>query len=222
MVGAVEIVPLAVETYRRNHRRVVIWDEDISKLSAASVMRRLKLKPRQLDLLAGCPPCQGFSTMTTLNGRIGQDERNDLIFQFLRFVRVLRPKAVMLENVPRLARNYRFKTLCSELQKLGYAVNFDILDAADYGVPQRHPTFDFSCRPGRNIPFGSTARRKRTVREFFSKLGPAAQNDPLHNLPESRSARGDETDSGHTQKRRRPAGLGARKPDCPAMKDAMD
>src|ERR1700722_16255106 len=83
VVGAVEIDPLAVETYRVNHKRVVIWDNDITKVSAIEVMRKLKIRRGQLELLAGCPPCQGFSTMTTLNGRIGQHKQNDLVFEFL-------------------------------------------------------------------------------------------------------------------------------------------
>lgn len=62
--------------------------------------------------------------MTTLNGCIGQDKQNDLVFEFLRFVRVMRPKAVMRENVPKLAKNRRFKKLREELQKLGYTYYF--------------------------------------------------------------------------------------------------
>src|SRR5689334_18896961 len=69
VVGAVENDPLAVETYKANHKRVTIWDKDIRKLAAVEVIRQLKIRSGQLDLLAGCPPCQGFSTMTTLNGR---------------------------------------------------------------------------------------------------------------------------------------------------------
>ena len=95
VVGAVENDSLAVETYKANHKRVVIWERDIHKLTAAEVMSRLKI---ELDLLAGCPPCQGFSTMTTLNVRIGQDEQNDLVFEFLRFVRVLRPFALRFRS----------------------------------------------------------------------------------------------------------------------------
>ena len=155
VVGAVEIDPLAVETYKANHKHVVIWEKDISEVSAAEVMHRLKIRPGQLDLLAGCPPCQGFSTMTTLNGHIGQDEQNDLVFQFLRFVRVLRPKAVMLENVPKLAKNRRFKKLRSELQRLGYEVNYNILDAANYGVPQRRRRLILVAGRGKKILFGS-------------------------------------------------------------------
>src|SRR6266702_8063220 len=69
VVGAVELEPLAIETYKANHASVKLWSKDIRKLTVAQIMRRLKLRPGQLDLLAGCPPCQGFSTMTTLNGR---------------------------------------------------------------------------------------------------------------------------------------------------------
>jgi DNA (cytosine-5)-methyltransferase 1 len=187
VVGAVEIDPLAVETYKANHKRVVVWEKDISKIPAVEIMRRLKIEPGQLDLLAGCPPCQGFSTMTTLNGRIGQDKQNDLVFEFLRFVRAMRPKAVMLENVPKLAKNRRFKKLRDELQKLGYEINHAVLNAANYGVPQRRRRLILVAGQGKTIPFGSTTQRKRTVREFFAKLGRRAKNDPLHNLPEIRS-----------------------------------
>lgn len=188
VVGAVEIDSLAVETYKANHTRVVIWKEDISKIPATGVMRRLKIKRGQLDLLAGCPPCQGFSTMTTLNGRIGKDKQNDLVFEFLRFVRSMRPKAVMLENVPRLAKNRRFKKLRSELQKLGYKVNYSILNAANYGVPQRRRRLILVAGRGSIIPFGHRTRRKRTVREVFAKLRKGAKDDALQHLPEKRSA----------------------------------
>ena len=176
VVGAVEIDPFAVETYTTNHKNVFVWQQDIRKISVAAVMRHLKIKSGQLDLLAGCPPCQGFSTMTTLNGRIGQDERNDLVFQFLRFVRVLRPKAVMMENVPKLAKNHRFKTLRTELTKLGYEVNHDVLDAADYGVPQRRRRLILVAGKGKKIPFG------RTARNAFARLGKRAKTDPLHTI----------------------------------------
>lgn len=188
VVGAVEIDPLAVETYRKNHRGIAIWEKDIRKISATEVMRVLAIKRGELDLLAGCPPCQGFSTMTTLNGRIGQNEQNDLVFEFLRFVKVLRPKAVMLENVPKLAKNRRFKKLRSDLQTLGYEVNHGVLNAAHYGVPQRRRRLILVAGKGTKIPFGSPARRKRTVKEFFAKLSlRRAKTDPLHNLKENRS-----------------------------------
>lgn len=188
VIGAVEIDPLAVETYRANHARVAVWEKDISKVKVAAVRRRLKLRPGDLDLLAGCPPCQGFSTMTTLNGqRELDDPRNDLVFQFLRFVRGLRPKAVMMENVPGLGRDGRIEHIVKELTVMGYKVTRGVLDAADYGVPQRRRRFILLAGRGLSIPFGKPARTQKTVRNAFGKLGKKAASDKLHNLPETRT-----------------------------------
>jgi DNA (cytosine-5)-methyltransferase 1 len=187
VVGAVENDPLAVETYKTNHKGVKMWPKNIRKVTVKQVMGWLKIKPGQIDLVAGCPPCQGFSTMTTLNGRIGQSKQNDLVFEFLRFVRSMRPRAVMLENVPKLAKNRRIKTLRAQLEKLGYEVNFEVLDAADYGVPQRRRRLILIAGFGKEIPFGSPAIRRLTVRDAFVKLGRRHRKDPLHNLPENRS-----------------------------------
>lgn len=190
VIGAVEIDPLAVETYRANHKQVFVWKKNIAKISVTQVMKQFDLKPGQLDLLAGCPPCQGFSTMTTLNGRRGMnDARNDLVFQFLRFVRGLKPKTVMMENVPGLAKDVRILKVVAALKRMGYHCKHEVLDASDYGVPQRRRRFILVGGLGKEIPFGKKARKKRTVREAFARLGKRAKTDPLHNLPEERSAK---------------------------------
>jgi DNA (cytosine-5)-methyltransferase 1 len=189
VIGAVEIDPLAVETYKANHQEVFVWERDIRTLAAARVMRRLKIRRGQLDLLAGCPPCQGFSTMSTLNGRISPDKRNDLVFQFLRFVRALLPKSVMLENVPGLARNHRSQSLRAKLKKMGYEVNWGVLNAADYGVPQRRRRFILIAARGAVIPFAARSSKRWTVRDAFKKLRKHSKADPLHNRSENRSER---------------------------------
>lgn len=190
VLGAVEIDPLAVETYKANHKRITIWQQDIRTVKVAQVGRRLRLKPGQLDLLAGCPPCQGFSRMTTLNGgEPASDPRNSLALEFLRFVRGLRPKAVMMENVPGLAKDKRIRKILAGLASMGYRCTWDVLDAADYGVPQRRRRFILLAGRGAAIPFAPEASRKRTVRETLRKLGKRAKRDPLHNAPEQRSER---------------------------------
>src|SRR2546421_12880641 len=99
VIGAVEIDALACKTYRLNHKRVKLWEKNIARLSGAAIMKALELQPGELDLLAACPPCQGFSTMRTKNGaRLNRDRRNDLIFDVLRIIRSIRPISVMLEN----------------------------------------------------------------------------------------------------------------------------
>lgn len=190
VAGAVELDPTAIETYKVNHKRVLVWAQDICTLPVARVMRRLKIRRGQLDLLAGCPPCQGFSTMATLNGPIdGTDPRNDLVFEFVRFVRGMRPKAVMLENVPGLAKDKRIKEVIADLEAMGYQCTSDILDAADYGVPQRRRRFILLAGLRASIPFGRRARRRRSVREALRGLGKRARNGKLHNVRERRSKR---------------------------------
>jgi DNA (cytosine-5)-methyltransferase 1 len=190
VIGAIDNDPLAVETYQTNHKRVEIWSQDISRLSVSTVMRRLKLRRGQLDLLAGCPPCQGFSTMATLNRPVTDDDpRNDLVFEFVRFVRGLRPKAVMLENVPGLAKDERIERVVLELESMGYRCKRAILNAANYGVPQRRRRFMLLAGRQSEIPFARLARRTRSVREALRNLRKRAVRDPLHLTVERRSAR---------------------------------
>jgi|SRR3990172_3048513 len=190
VIAAIEIDPLAVETYKKNHPRVRVWEKDIRVLAASLVMEELGLKCGELDLLAGCPPCQGFSAITTLNGcRRRSDPRNNLIFEFLRFVRIMRPKAIMMENVPGLVKDRRLKRLNRSLEKLGYKSNAAVLDAADYGVPQRRRRFILMGCPDLAPKFARRGRKAVTVRRAIEKLGPRARRDPLHTFPEKRSER---------------------------------
>jgi DNA (cytosine-5)-methyltransferase 1 len=188
VIGAVEINGLAVETYKANHRRVHVWEKDIRKVPVAEVKRKFSLKRGELELLAGCPPCQGFSTMRTLNGKYRiNDSRNNLLLEFMRFVRLLLPKAIMMENVPAIANDRRLKAALKELAALGYEYTTAILNAADFGVPQRRRRFILLAGRREKIPFARPARCKPVVRTAFNKLGIRAKNDPLHNYKENRS-----------------------------------
>ncbi|MEK6375342.1 MAG: DNA cytosine methyltransferase [Acidobacteriota bacterium] len=191
VVGAIESDPLAVKTYRANHPSVQIWDRDIRKVTAPQILEALGLQRGELDLVAGCPPCQGFSAIRRLNGRRRvRDEQNDLVFELLRLVRGLRPKAVMMENVPGLAHNARFSKLKAALRRLGYMVSAEVKDARHYGVPQRRRRLILLAGRGVAIPFAVHARRVRTVRETFAKLSKhRSKHDTLHNLADHRTAK---------------------------------
>jgi len=191
VIGAVDNNGLSVETYKANHPEVVVWDEDISKLSTLKIKRRLKIRKRKLDLLAGCPPCQGFSTMRTLNGyRTIKDPRNDLIREFYRFVKDFMPKAVMLENVPGLADDHRFKTFLEQMRDLGYIGNYDVLNAADYGVPQRRRRLIYLAGYKRKIELAPKTKKQKKVKDVIANLPPAGTSgDPIHDLPEKRTPR---------------------------------
>ena len=190
VIGAIDDDPLAVSTYRRNHKAVHVWESDIADLSVAEMRRRLNLHKRELELLAGCPPCQGFSRMRTLNGlkRMRDDQNNWLIDEFLRFVRGLLPRAVMMENVPRLKDYHRFSAFRRELKKLGYEVGFKIRDAADYGVPQRRRRLILLAGRRQEIQFPSPLPERTSVLEVIGKLPAAGESgDVLHDLPETRT-----------------------------------
>lgn len=135
---AVDIDPLAVQCYRLNHRKTTLWHRDIRTVSGEEILRAFSLELEELDLLAGCPPCQGFSSLRTLNGsrQVG-DSRNDLISDFGRLAVELRPKTVLMENVPGLENDLRLRGLANRLRRNGYKVRWKTLNAADYGVPQR-------------------------------------------------------------------------------------
>lgn len=191
VAAAIESDELAVNTYRLNHRRVWVLETDIRSVAARTLMKELGLKPGQLDLLAGCPPCQGFSVLRTRNGAAQRrDRRNALIGEMLRFTRAFRPKAIMLENVPGLSAHRSFENLCRDLRRLGYQVRWDIKDAQHYGVPQRRKRLILVAGRGFEIPFGSQSDRMHTVREAIGHLKKAGKTrDALHNLPENRSAK---------------------------------
>jgi DNA (cytosine-5)-methyltransferase 1 len=188
VIGAVDNDSLAVETYKVNHPEVHVWERDIQGLTVGWVKRKLGLRKGELDLLAGCPPCQGFTTMQTLNGkRHIVDKRNTLIREFWRFVEGLEPKTIMLENVPGLKKYWRFKLFLRDLRKLGYQTNYDVLNAAEYGVPQRRRRLILLAGKEKKIGFAEQDK-KRTVRWAIGKMPPAGKSgDELHDLPERRT-----------------------------------
>ena len=190
VIGALDLEPLAVETFRLNHRRTRVFEGDIRTFSVSGVMTDLALSPGDLDLLAGCPPCQGFSSLRTLNGARGvRDPGKDLVFEFLRFVRVLRPKTVMMENVPALSTDTRMKRFSRSLSRLGYVCSHRVLDAADYGVPQRRKRLIFLASLDEGIAFARPRSPRRTVRDAIGALArPGRTGDALHDVPEKRAA----------------------------------
>jgi DNA (cytosine-5)-methyltransferase 1 len=189
LLAAVDIDETSVDTYRANHPEVQVWHRDIKGLSAAALRRALGLRRGGLDLLAGCPPCQAFSRLRTLNGKkVIHSQDKDLLFQFLRFVKALRPKMVMVENVPGLARDKRIITLCSKLARLGYQSEFRVLDAAHYGVPQRRRRMILLAGRVPRLKFAPRGRKLLTVRDVIAELPkPGKSGDPLHDFPENRS-----------------------------------
>lgn len=192
VIAGVEINDAAIRTYCKNHKNHKIYGSDIRKLSPRKIMNELGIRIGELDLLAGCPPCQGFSTHRTRNKSTSMpDERNNLVFEFVRFVKEFLPKTIMMENVPGLAKDKSMEKIINQLAGLGYVFNSEtvvIRDAAQYGVPQRRRRMIMLASRFGDIDPPIPSKVTRTVRDVIGHLElPESSKDPLHNMVAVRS-----------------------------------
>lgn len=125
----------AIETHSRNIPGLAKL-ADIRQIVSADILKEAGLKKGMVDLVAGGPPCQGFSVQ-----RRGSDtdDRNNLVADYLRFCSLVMPRFVLMENVGGILSTrgeVHFAAVVKGLEKLGYFVQFRKLNALDYGVPQ--------------------------------------------------------------------------------------
>ena len=179
---AVEIDADAVLTYKMNHKKTEVIQDDIRLIKAREIKARLNGK--QLHLLAGCPPCQGFSSVRKLNRKQNiRDTRNNLILEYLRFVKGLKPLTIMMENVPGLMQYYLFKKLLRELKRLGYQIEAKIVNAKDYGVPQRRKRLVLVGSLLGEIRVAKGTNNRVTVRDAIGSLESVQRTkDPMHRV----------------------------------------
>lgn len=141
----------SIKTFKTNHPNVSTILGDIKKVSPSSI--NYILGGKQVDVLIGGVPCQGFS----LNNRKRhqQDERNLLYKEFIRFVKILRPKVVMLENVSGMKSTGDYvDRIEKELSEAGnMKVKSKLLFAPDYGVPQSRTRLVFIGVRGKDFDF---------------------------------------------------------------------
>ncbi len=189
ILGAADNWTPAMASYRTNFLDHPIVDVDLGAVNGRKLTRALGVAVGDVDLVVGGPPCQGFSIQ-----RIGpdQDARNHLILCFAEHVSTLRPRMFIMENVAGLlGRRGRELVHAFEarLRKAGYAITRSVVDAQDYGVPQRRkrvvfcgwlPTVPPPLWPPRS------GRARSTVRDAIGDLPPppkdptAETQDPLH------------------------------------------
>lgn len=140
VVGAVETDAWACDTFKHNHPEATVLKASVEQLSDREVKEAFE-DDRKPDVLLGGPPCQGYSVCRKEAGD-PNDPRNSLFMEFLRFADILSPAKIVMENVPNLIKaktkdgKFVIDVICQEMRSLGYQVEFRILDATNFGVPQ--------------------------------------------------------------------------------------
>jgi DNA (cytosine-5)-methyltransferase 1 len=185
VVAAVDSDLIACKTYALNHPEVRLVSDDIKKANPLDI--NVALNGRELDLLVVCAPCQPFSSQNRKKAE--SDPRMDLIFECVKFARVLNPTVIFFENVPGIVNAGLLELLSRRLKKLGYKLSVPLkIDAATLGVPQRRERCILVASKCDAIvkSFGATlaAAKPKTVRDAIGYL-PSLRSgetslDPLH------------------------------------------
>lgn len=119
--------------FEANHPRSRFFEQDVTLVTGAQLNELWS--PGATRLLAGCAPCQPFSSYTL--GKGSSHSKWGMLEQFARLVKESQPDLVTMENVPGIQRQEPFKKFLKTLKKCGFHVTYGVLNAADYGVPQQ-------------------------------------------------------------------------------------
>lgn len=173
----VEMDKWAAETIRQNTNIPVI-EKDINSVSSEEILTTAGLQKDDVDLVVGGPPCQAFSTAGKQRGL--SDLRGSCIIQYLRVVSEIRPQYFILENVrgllsaklnsvPEEFEEYDsikendgsvLSLLKNEFEKLGYSISYALLNAANYGVPEKRERVIIIGHLGERVPIPSPTHSK--------------------------------------------------------------
>ena len=202
VVAASDYDPVHAATHEFNFPLTPMLCGDVSRLSAADLLAAAERGTEahgttdwdgRVDLIAGGPPCQGFSF---IGKRLVDDERNQLVFHFYRLIAELRPRYFVMENVPGMASGGHagvLEELIGNFEEIGYRFapgHWSILNAADFGVPQdRKRLFLIGTADGEELasPPGPVTRRVPRNGVGSPKSGPlplgASVWDALGDVP---------------------------------------
>ncbi len=182
VLTAVELDPQAASTHAVNHPKVKLLTKDVRDIGGHDLVSDRR---RRVDLIAGGPPCQGFSIK---GQRRSNHPSNVLLEEFVRIVAELRPRTVLVENVVGLTSmvgGYYFDRLVTALERIaptggsGYQVEYEVLNAVNYGVPQnRRRLFIVAVEPGRkwSWPEPITGEAHLTLGDAIGDLPPESRN----------------------------------------------
>lgn len=184
---AIENNPHAAATYLHNHPDIVLINQDIR------TVRNIRLNNREHQTIVfGGPPCKGFST-SNQRTRTSDNPNNQLYREFLRIVRELRADWIVFENVKGiLETEHRFflDAILKRLSSYGYTLNWNVLNASDFGVPQnRSRLFIIGSLHGIHVEMPVGNRQAITVKEAIADLPELANGASICRLSYKCAAR---------------------------------
>lgn len=183
VVAGIDLDPACRYPYVANNHAQFL-ERDISKVSAEELQDLFG--DAELTVLAGCAPCQPFSTYAQRYELGGRDGKWGLLYEFARLAQGTSPDFITMENVPSVAKHEVFHDFVDTLKRLGYTVWYDVVDSSKYGVPQlRRRMVLLASKHGEIQMISPTHERPKTVREAIGRLRPlcageSAPRDRLH------------------------------------------
>ena len=179
VIAGVDIEPKYMATFSHNFSSAKSLQLDLSQIAPQEFMDEVNIKSGQLDILTGGPPCQGFSKNVPRRNRYLDDPNNRLIKSFLDYCEAIKPRMVLMENVAEMKRGFEqsyTQEIISRLNAEGYTITEVVLNAADYGIPQRRRrAFFLANRFGLKFtipPPTHKQRKKQDGQLDFSSLRP--------------------------------------------------
>jgi len=192
VLASVEIDPIHCATHEYNFPMWKVICASVTEISGEDIRQRSKIGDREVDVVFGGPPCQGFSMM---GKRAFDDPRNQLVSHFMRLVKELNAKYFVMENVKGLTLgNHRqfLDEVIENFQENGYDIlsPYKVLDASHFGVPQhRERLFLIGCRQGLKLPnypspITKPAKAKRIPKEIINLPDSQTVRDAIAGLPD--------------------------------------
>ncbi len=193
------------ENISRENRKTIVYEGDIKEFAPEQLLKDLGYNPGEVDLLFGGPPCQAFSQIGKKQSLL--DERGLLLFQMVRYAKVIQPRAIMIEQVKGLLtakdlsgkRGGVFEQFINELEELDYVPKWRVMLAADYGVPQlRERVFIVATKKPNGFQFPNPTHSKpsetmnlfnlppyRTVGDVINGLGEPVVKSDCSEIPDN-------------------------------------
>ena len=170
---AIDFDAHAVECFKANFPEVPVWHRSVVDVTGKEIMDFCGIKPGDLDVFDGSPPCQGFSTA---GKRVVSDPRNDLFAHYCRLVTEIQPKVFVMENVTGMAKGKmrgKFIEIMKTLKSMNYNVKCKQMNAKYYGVPQARERLMFvGVRKDMSLGavFPVPSKLTKTVRDVLPKV----------------------------------------------------